>query len=67
MCQRDNNPTKKKTTAEGHQQVNVARNSHTGGVLQLAPKQIYTKISDNERHTNFQIVHKKLKLKIIQD
>ena len=36
---------KKKTTAEGHQQVfNVARNSRTRrpGVLQLAPKQIYT-------------------------
>ena len=31
MCQRDNNPTIEKTTAEGHQQVfNVARNSHTG-------------------------------------
>ena len=41
MCQRDNNPTIKKTTAEGHQQVfNAARNFRTEGVLQLAPKQI---------------------------
>ena len=42
MCQRDNNPTIEQTTAEGHQQVfNAARNSRTGSVLQLAPKQIY--------------------------
>ena len=43
MCQRDNNPTIEKTTAEGHQQVfNVARIPAPGDVLQLAPTQIYT-------------------------
>ena len=36
MCQRDNNPTIEKTTAEGHQQVfNVTRNSRTSIIYVL--------------------------------
>ena len=46
MCQSDNNPTIdmiEPTTAEGHQWVfNVARIPAPVGVLQLAPKNMYT-------------------------
>ena len=45
MCQKENNPTIEKTTAETHQRVFNA----SGGVLQLAPKQICI-LSDNGRH-----------------
>ena len=43
MCQSDNNPTIEQTTAEGHQWVfNVGRIPAPVGVLQLAPKNMYT-------------------------
>ena len=43
MCHSDNNPTIEQTTAEGHQWVfNVARIPVPVGVLQLAPKNMYT-------------------------
>ena len=38
MCKRDNNPIIKQITAEGHQQREIPAH---GGVLQLAPKQMY--------------------------
>ena len=49
--------------SDSTQVFNVARNSRTRSRPSAGP---YTNIyysSDNERHTNFQIVHKKLKLK----
>ena len=43
MCQRDNNPTIEQTTAEGHNRSSMQREIPApGGVIQLAPKQIFT-------------------------
>ena len=70
MCQSDNNPTIKQTTAEGHQWVfNVARNTRTRRRPSAGPlKNMYTStVILNGRQTKLRIIHKKLKLKIIQD